>query len=327
MLRHKVVEASTSRKAQRMQTLFDGNHGASQAGFVEEPTPVTTVLGLSRFGGGLPNHPTLTGYNVVFPKSGSQTGYQTNEQETSPILASSQMGLGQSVAYMGCIGGACGQDILQWSQLGTFVTTIVSGISAPSSPETGFVGVQQEGEDFVYTVESKTGTPDIQLFNPDGTPQNLVFQQIEPNLYEARLRPDVVGVHTAIQSTNSGVTTLPPLSKSISTEFSNLQSSRSRDQLRRLSERSGGSTNPSIAQILQSSTESQALESWRPWILCLLLPLLLLEIVERRIQWLSKTLERFNIRSNKQSTRPTPLKSERSPSSSKRYTLHPIKNR
>lgn len=277
---------------------------ASQAGFVEEPTQVSTVLGLSRFGGGLPSLPPLTGYNVVFPKSGSQTGYQTKETDTSPILASTQVGLGHSVAYMGCIGGSCGQDILKWPQLGTFVSTIVSGISAQSSPETGFVGVQQEGEDFVYTVESNTGTPNIQVYAPDGTTQDLVFQQIEPNLYESRVRPDLVGVHTAVQSTHSGVATLPPLSKSISTEFSNLQTSRSREQLRRLSERTGGLINPSISQILLNPTESHELNSWRPWILCLVLPLLLLEIFERRIQWMSKTLNRFKQLSIKQPDNP-----------------------
>ena len=277
---------------------------ASQAGFIEEPTPVTTVLGLSRFGGGLPTLPTLTGYNVVFPKSGSQTGYQTKESDTSPILASTQVGLGQTVAYMGCIGGTCGQQILRWPQLGTFASTIISGISSSNSQATGFVGVQQEGDDFVYTVESNTGRPDIQVYDPDGNVQELVFQQIEPNLYEARVRPDLVGIHTAIQTSSSGTTTLPPLSKSISTEFSNLQISRSRTHLRRLSERSGGLVNPSIAQIMLDPTESQKLDSWRPWILCLLLPFLLLEIVERRLQWVSKVLHRLRKNTKAQETEP-----------------------
>ena len=270
---------------------------ASQSGYIVEPTEVQTVLGLSPLGGqSVSTMPTIEAYNISYAKSQTQLGAQNTDEQASPILVYGRYGLGQSVAYLGDIGGENGQQILSWSNFDTFVTTIVSGISNTETADITYAEVTRSGQKHQLTIESSNETPEVHILSKTGETERLDFTQIQPGLYQADYTPKSTGVYLPQLKTEKGVSTLPPMSHITSLEYSTQNTHNNKETLVTLSQRSGGLFNPTIEQILtQNDIHSHRIPLEYLW-LWLTLCLLLLEISERKLRWLQRIVASILLR-------------------------------
>ena len=295
---------------------------ASKSGYFEEPTNIRSIMGLTALGGGMiTDFPTINAYNIAYPKANMQTGLQTNTEEVSPILVSGRFGLGKTVAYLSDIGGNNGQEILQWTGFTQFVYTITSAISQVESTETPYVGISRQGQRQFVTIESVNGVPTVEISDGHSSVSRLDFKEIQPNLYQAAYTPKKRGILLTQLQTDKGVVSLPPISQVTSSEFTVKDPVNNRALLMQLSERSLGKFNPSLDDIIDNDrlhSKRQSLETlWQLLTLCLLL----LEVAERKLGWLSQLVARILQKTSKVPTtvpwpKATPSKSSTEPKKS-----------
>ena len=266
---------------------------ATKSSFKEEPVEVDTVLGLTGIGGQkYSSFPKLDGYNITYFKEAAQNGLQTkNTEPTDPILAYQQYGLGMTTAFMGQIDGTYGTSLQSWPKYASFFLELIQSISASQNPSLPYAGVQQEGMYQVYTIESKDALPKAKLFRPDGKEQTLSLEEVDTNIYQARLEHNIPGIHLVHVETEKGAALLPPLSMPYSSEFQPRSKENDQKELQRLTSLTGGFLNQTVAAILKGERKSKHSRSLLPYFVILTLLLLILEIAERRLQLL-KNLNR-----------------------------------
>lgn len=259
---------------------------ATKSSFKEEPVEVDTILGLTGIGGRkYSNFPKLDGYNITYFKKEAQNGLQTrNTEPTDPILAYQQYGLGMTAAFMGQIDGSYGKSLQQWSKYTPFFIELVQSISASQNPSLPYAGVQQEGLQQVYTIESKEALPKAKLFRPDGKEQSLNLEEVDTNIYQAKLEHNIPGIHVVHVETEKGTVLLPPLSMPYSSEFQPRSKEHDQKEIQRLTSLTGGALNQTVTAILKGDRESKHFRSLLPYLLILTIVLLLLEIADRRLQ-------------------------------------------
>ncbi len=259
---------------------------ATKSSFKEEPIAVDSVLGLTGIGGRkYTNFPMLDGYNITYFKKEAQNGLQTrNTEPTDPILTYQQYGLGMTAAFMGQIDGSYGTSLQQWSQYAPFFIELLQSISASQPPSLPYAGVQQEGRQQVYTIESSEIIPKAKLYRPDGKEQLLNLEEVDTNIYQAKLEYNIPGVHIVHVETPKGTVLLPPLSMPYSSEFQPRSKEHDQKELQRLTSLTGGGINPTITSILKGERESRHLRSLRPYLLIFTILLFLIEIANRRLQ-------------------------------------------
>jgi uncharacterized membrane protein len=259
---------------------------AAKSSFKEDPVEVNTVLGLTGIGGRKYNDfPELDGYNITYFKAEAQNGLQTkNTKPTDPILSYQRYGLGMTAAFMGQIDGTYGTSLRTWPGYSSFFVELIQSISANQNPSIPFAGVQQEGLQQIYTIESNTDLPKAKLYRPDGKEQTLNLEEIGNNLYQAKMEHNIPGIHIVHVETENGTILLPPLSMPYSNEFQPRSKEHDQKELQRLSSLTGGGLNQTTSAILTGSRDSKYFKPLLPYLMVLSLLLLLLEIADRRLQ-------------------------------------------
>ncbi len=299
---------------------------ASKSGYVEEVVSTKSILGLTPLGGtGLNDFPEIEAYNIGYPKKNSQLGMQTGDTEPTPLLTYGRYGLGQSVAYLGDIGGPNGQHILKWTELSQFVNTIVSGISQTEADGVSYAGISGTGDKKTITIETNTPPPPIRILADDGSVEFVDLVQTNENIYQANYTPKGTGVFIAQLESSRGTTTLPPISQVTTMEYGNSDSHNNKETMMELASRTGGIFNPSIANIVERHefhSQRRSLELLWQW---LTLGLLLCEISERKLRWIQKFAQKFQRNNPRQQKVPpfaTPPKSAVAPTERNTESAH-----
>ena len=258
---------------------------ASQSGYLEEPTPINPLLGLTPLGGSsLHDFPIIEAYNIAYPRAQTQLGLQTATDNSSPLLVYGQYGLGQSVAYLGDIGGQNGQQILKWAGFNSFIGTIVSSISSGSTASHTYAGSIRNGTSHELIVETKESARAIQIITPNGAIVGVDVENTEDHLYSAKYTTTDVGIYIPQLVTDKGVVPLPPISTITSAEYTQ-NTTNDKHALSMLSQRTKGLFNPTPSQVaVQERLQSQVQSFEQLWVWLSLL-LLLAEIAERKIRW------------------------------------------
>ena len=262
---------------------------ASKAAFSDKATKVETVLGATGLGGKrFTNFPTIEGYNIAYFKESAQLGYRTLDTDPiDPLLAHHRYGLGQTVAYLGQIDGSYGQNITRWNSYSPLFHSILQAISASQPPSLPYVGVEQQGNQQVYTVESKTKIPEAVLIDPNGKSKQIRFVEIDDDLYQAHMEQDLPGIHVVSIKGEEGAITLPPTSLPYSNEFQPRNTTADQRELQRLTRLTNGQFNSPINLLFEGSRESKSLQSLQGILACCGLLVLLLEIADRRLRLFS----------------------------------------
>ena len=289
---------------------------ATKSSFKEDPVEVISVLGLTGIGGRKhSDFPNLDGYNITYFKTEAQNGLQSKRTEpTDPILSYQRYGLGMTAAFMGQIDGTYGTSLRNWSGYSSFFVELIQSISANQNPSLPFAGVQQEGLQQVYTIESNTNIPKAKLYRPDGKEQALNLEEIGNNLYQAKMEHNIPGIHVVHVETENGTILLPPLSMPYSNEFQPRSKEHDQKELQRLTSLTGGALNQATSAILKGSRDSKHSKALLPYLMILSLLLLLLEIANRRLQLFRKNVKlSMPFRSRNKETGSTSQKSKRAP--------------
>ncbi len=280
---------------------------ASKSGYVEEMTTTQSVLGLTPLGGiALNDFPKIEAYNIGYSKLNSQLGLQTGDAEPTPLLTFGRYGLGQSVAYLGDIGGPNGQQILQWSGFSQFINTVVSGISQTEAEGVSYAGVSGTGENKTITIETKNPPSSLRILSSDGSVEFIDLVQTGDDLYQANYTPKGTGVFIAQLDSETSSITLPPISQVTTMEYGSQDTHNNKETMMELATRTGGIFNPSIANIVETHdfhSQQRSLEWLWQWLTLLLL---LCEISERKLRWIQHLIQRFQRTTESvEDTRPT----------------------
>lgn len=269
--------------------------------FVEEPTGVTLrpeLFGLGEIrADGFPN---LDGYNLTYLAEGASLGAVTTDEYKAPIFAFQARGLGRAAALPAQLGGGKNAALDAWDGYGSFLVTIARWLSGVEAPEGVFASVEREGRDAVFTVEfdpnydmTRLGDKLVAVLQPEGGKRTEVaLERIDATRFGGRAAlpsEKVVMATLVIDGTGTEgpqAVPLPPLAVPYSPEFERPTDPTSGERLlRRLSQRTGGVTSLSVADLFRQNARASA--GWdlltRPLLLLALLAMVL-EVAARRLQ-------------------------------------------
>ncbi|MCA9068773.1 MAG: VWA domain-containing protein [Planctomycetaceae bacterium] len=259
------------------------------------PTPVLSGVDME-------NAPFLLGYVVTRPKPTSE--FILARESGEPLLSWWRYGLGMSVAFTSDISPRWSNEWLAWSGFGPFWAQVIRHAMRKSDASGAFVTVDRTGQQArvtLYAVDSfgnfiNQAETQLNLIGPQMETEKLTLRQVAPGRYEAEFPTAERGAYLMElqQKTSTGdirmrqnralVVGYPDELKLQSTNES---------LLREIANLSGGSYNPSIAELFAPSerTVQRRLALW-PSLLMTALSLFILDVFLRRIDLSGQTFWR-----------------------------------
>ncbi len=184
-------------------TIFSLETVLATRSYLIEETFTPALAGLSPILDGIDAAPPLYGYVATSPKQTAQVILVTPDENTDPILAAWQYGLGRSVAFTSDATARWGQDWVNWESFARFWSqavrwTIIEGVNAnletrvTMEGETARITVDARGEDggFLNGLALQAS-----LVDPALGAQEVVLEQVAPGRYEAEFTPQAEGAY------------------------------------------------------------------------------------------------------------------------------------
>jgi len=265
----------------------------ARANFVEEATGTRALPGLLGLGD-LPaeSFPPLGGYNLTYLRPNATAAVVTTDEYAAPVLAFAYRGLGRVAAYTGQVGGRYGAPLATWDQFSGFATGLVRWLLGTEEPGGLFPSVVREGSQARFVLEVDQGAPiPAQLgalrataLMPDGSTQDLAFERVDGNRFEARLDLEGTGTVLATVALPGGTAfALPPASLPYSPEFETQGTVGSRRALVDLALGSGGRVLASAGEFYEGERGDLGSRPLHRELVLAALLLALLEIALRRL--------------------------------------------
>lgn len=281
--------------------------------FLDEPTPVKTVAGLSVIANREFMPPDLGGYNLCYLRPNATLGAITLDEYKAPVVAAWQSGAGRVLCYTGEADGKYTGAMASWRDVGDFFSSLARWTVGKS-------GVLPDGT--VITQERRKGLTSVTVYlDPDRKrdpfttlPEVTVLRALKgrkPSSEKLRLtwtRPDLLSADVPLHGTETvlatvdvpghGAVPLPPACLPYSPEYEP-PSLRERDQaksddpdgkatnrwgsasLETLGKLSGGRERIELASIWRDLPRQPRLIPLAPWLLAAAVVFFLLEIFER----------------------------------------------
>lgn len=274
----------------------------SRGAFLEGETKVRLTAGFELLTGQrLSPPPVIGGYNLTYLRPEAQWVGTTEDDQQAPWIASWTYGLGRVVAMTSEIDGTSTGPVAAWQDLGQMLTGLVRW-TAGSADELGDAVLTQELRGDALSMEihldpessaSAVGSASWRALRgiPGATPETTdgEFRWRDPHTLEAELdlRGDEVAWATVTLADGSEAT-LPPARLPYSSEFRPRGGGEGHRALERMARGTGGRQRFDIGGIWRSFPRQRQARELTPWLLWLAALLLLLEVVERRGQWLSQ---------------------------------------
>ncbi|MBA3946575.1 MAG: VWA domain-containing protein, partial [Herpetosiphonaceae bacterium] len=147
--------------------------------------------------------PPLHGYNAVTPKSNAQVVLQSDESD--PILAQWQYGLGRAAAWTSDLRGQWGRDWVAWQDFSRFVDQLVGSLLPVPTPSGWEAATNVEGAALVLSLRAdgldnqpRTGLhPTGRLIAADGRVIEVPLSEVTPGRYRATMSLPDAGVYQA----------------------------------------------------------------------------------------------------------------------------------
>ena len=285
---------------------------AARASFVEEPTAASFQPGIHGLGEApAAGFPTLAGYNLCWLVPGASQGLVTLDENSAPLLAFHQVGLGRVVAYTGQVGGSHGQELLAWEGFSELFVTTGRYLAVNEEPGDWYAGVRREGQEAVVLLQA-AGEVDlpavsVSLLDPSGEERVLAPVRVAEDRYELRVPLSQAGVTIGTVILDDTPLELPPMALVNSPEFKHRRdSAEGRRTLRRLAEVSGGRSEGTVEGLFEGDAEGVAARVISRELALLALLLLLLEIAGRRLRFWGTVEAAVEDLAPKSSSKPAP---------------------
>jgi len=280
----------------------------SRSAFIEDVTPVRTTpilkLLTSQSWDSIPD---VGGYNLCYLRPGANLAAVTQDDYEAPLVATWQAGTGRVLCFTGEADGKYTGPLGAWPQSGEFLSSMTRWVTAQD---------QGLGHEMMLTQELR-GSKNLVKLHLDPERESTPFSVI-PQLTVLRgdsgYKPDVETIPMSWSSADTltaeiplyggetlltsldlkeiGQTTLPPTCLPYSAEYAVHAEGDGLRTLERLSKATGGMERVNIASIWSDLPQMPQRISLAPWLLLLALPLLLIEILQRRTSWFTQLFVR-----------------------------------
>lgn len=276
--------------------------------FIDEPTPLQTLPGLTALTGrafGRP--PAVGGYNLCYARPGASVGAVTVDEYQAPLVAAWQAGVGRVLCYTGEADGKHTGEIARWKQVGDLFTSLGRWVAGPSAALPGGMLVDQEVQNGVQRLRLHLD-PERKSQPFSGLPKATVLSALpgrKPQSVQAKLEwsdADTLSLEVPLKGTETSLATvevpgqgpvaLPPVCLPYSPEARPPEGDRGLATLERLGRASGGKERVELASIWKEMPKTPRLIPIAPYLLLAAIMILLLEILERRSNLLSLAVRR-----------------------------------
>jgi uncharacterized membrane protein len=284
-------------KAANLPTIFTEETALAQRSYIVEQDFFPQQGNSSPILSGITEVPALQGYIASTVKPAAQVVLRANESD--PLLATWQYGLGRAVAFTSDATGRWGKNWVQWENFPKFWAQAIRWTILERGQSTIQAGVQQRGDQTVIVADVPEGraSDDLKLnatvIDSDGRSREVTLQQTAPGRYEAETYLDQAGayfvrVNPVISDTQTTTTTNPLGEATVSyvrpysPEYA--QTAGGEDALNDWASLGGGGmlNGPADAFVLNAPVAASRTDLF-PWLLALAAILLPFDVGVRRI--------------------------------------------
>jgi uncharacterized membrane protein len=239
--------------------------------------------------------PKAGGYNLSYLKPDATAAAVSRDEYAAPWSAFWYRGLGRAAAISLEVDGQFSGDFGRWDRYEDFLVTHIRWLLGGERPNEAFVGLRQDGQDAVLTVEldpersgDRSQTPRVIVVPPG----NERAASIEPDLVwtgpdslEARVRLDRTGTwRTLIQDGSQQITRGPSVTLPYSPEHAPRNGlAPGAETLTQITELSGGQLRTDVLSVFDNPPRSARTVSLLIPLMIAAVALLLLEIAGRRL--------------------------------------------
>jgi uncharacterized membrane protein len=294
-------------KAANLPTIFTEETALAQRSYIVEQSFFPALGAGSPILSGIETVPALQGYIASTPKPSAQVVLRANQSD--PLLATWQYGLGRAVAFTSDATGRWGKNWAEWPEFPRFWAQAIRWTILERGQSAIQASVEQRGDQTVIVADVPEANVDEDLkltatvINSDGQSRDVTLAQTAPGRYEAETYLELAGAYfvrvrpaaaTAItdtvettatatlSSTLAGVETTVAYVRPYSPEYA--QTEGGEDTLRDWAALGGGAllNNPAEAFVLNAPVAASRTDLF-PWLLALAVLLLPFDIGIRRI--------------------------------------------
>ncbi|GHB92840.1 vWA domain-containing protein [Cerasicoccus arenae] len=272
----------------------------ARSAFVEEQTGVEPTAGWLQIAAGALDWPAyFDGYNLSYLKEGATAAANTRDEYNAPLVAFWNRGSGRAAAVSFAVSGDYSAATRTWPAYGDFMQTLTRWLIGQDIPRGLGLSTHLQGNeltlDFFYDDTQadlpEAGLPKL-LYTTQSANEALtgVWERIEPGLFRAKLTLDFgQSYRGAVQVGDHSL----PFGPIIAGENVEWQTSPvALNDLIQLSKTTGGEERVNLAESWQAP-DTDIKQSLRLWILFLLTPLFLLEILQTRLGLASSSFQDF----------------------------------
>jgi uncharacterized membrane protein len=186
-------------KAANLPTIFTEETALAQRSYIVEQNFFPKQGNGSPILSGITEVPALQGYIASTAKPAAQVILRANESD--PLLATWQYGLGRAVAFTSDATGRWGKNWVQWEDFPKFWAQAIRWTILERGQSTIQAGVQQRGDQTVIVADVPEGraSDDLKLnatvIDSDGRSRQITLQQTAPGRYEADTYLDQAGAY------------------------------------------------------------------------------------------------------------------------------------
>jgi len=279
----------------------------SRSTFIEDPTTVRSTAGMKLITPQTWSEmPQVGGYNLCYLRPGANLAAITEDEYQAPLVASWQAGIGRVLCYTGQADGEFTGPIGKWSESGEFFNSLARWIAAQEQglgPDLLLTQQLRGNRNFVelHLDSERTSTPFAAL------PQLTVLRGQEGVPPETERIPltwktaDILAAEvplageqtllTSLEIPGIGQTTLPPVCLPYSPEYAIRPAGEGLRTLERMARATNGIERVNLGSLWEALPSTPRMVSLTPWLLLLAVPLMLLEVLQRRTGWLTFSLK------------------------------------
>lgn len=291
--------------AQELPRLFaQDTMVVTRSSFVRDPAAIRFLPGwraLSQLS--LPTPPPIGGYNLAYTRAGATIGAAiVSPKRHLPLVASWQVGLGRALAYLGEVDGRYTGRFGQWKHVGDMLSSLVRWTAGHHQRLQAPMTLSQKVEHGhgVITLKLDPEThhawlstrPKVRVLKGQPGKQPTVstvsMRWVAPHQLAVRvpLRGKETAVGTVLLPGKKPIS-LAPMLLPYSPEFQPSTSQGTQTDLASLASLTKGLARSDVSGIWRALPLFAMQTSLAPWLLCLVVLLLLVEILERRAEWVS----------------------------------------
>lgn len=276
----------------------------ARSAFVEEKTAVEPTAGWLQIAASAIEWPSyFDGYNLSYLKEGATSAANTKDEYQAPLVAFWNRGSGRAGAISFPLSGSFSETTRNWSAYGDFMQTLSRWLVGQELPRGLGLSTQLQGNeltiDFFYD-DAEADLPEAGLpkliysSRSANESQTAAWERIRPGLFRAKLTLNYGESYRGAVQVGEHSLPFGPVLAGENIEW--FTDKTALNDLIQLSKTTGGEERVNLAEAWRSP-DTTTKQSMRFWVLLMLLPIFLLEIIQTRLglwpkldlaHWISK---------------------------------------